>query len=97
MGTPAALRRAIPWRDQARQLSLPISTLGIGNDFNEDLLIPLADLTGGRAYYIENPEQMPTAFDYELGAARAVRFRNLEIKLRFPGGGRTGPGIPCLA
>lgn len=70
----------------ARQHSLPISTLGLGNEFNEDLLIPLADLTGGRAYFIENPEQIEPAFDSELGAARAVRFRNMEIKLRFPAG-----------
>jgi Ca-activated chloride channel family protein len=45
-----------------------------------------ADLTGGRAYYIEKPEQIEPAFDKELGAARAVRFRNVEIKLRFPVG-----------
>ena len=69
---------------QARQLGIPISTLGLGTEFNEDLLIPLADLTGGRAYYIEKPEQIVPAFDKELGAARAVRFRNVEIKLRFP-------------
>lgn len=71
---------------QARQLSLPISTMGIGSEFNEDLLIPLADLTGGHAHYIENPQQIEAAFNTELGAARAVRFRNLEIKLRFPKG-----------
>jgi Ca-activated chloride channel family protein len=71
---------------QARQLSLPISTMGLGSEFNEDLLIPLADLTGGQAYYIENPEQLTPAFDNELGAARAVRFRNVELKLRFPQG-----------
>jgi Ca-activated chloride channel family protein len=71
---------------KAHQLGLPISTLGLGTEFNEDLLIPLADLTGGRAYYIEKPEQIEPAFDKELGAARAVRFRNVEIKLRFPVG-----------
>ena len=69
---------------QARELGLPISTLGLGTEFNEDLLIPLADLTGGNAYYIEKPEQIVPAFDKELGKARAVRFRNVEIKLRFP-------------
>ena len=71
---------------QARQLGLTISTMGIGSEFNEDLLIPLADLTGGHAYYIEKPEQIPDAFRQELGAARAVRFRNVEVKLRFPAG-----------
>jgi Ca-activated chloride channel family protein len=71
---------------QARQMGLTISTLGIGTEFNEDLLIPLADMTGGHAYYIENPDQLPAAFSAELGAARAVRFRNVELKFRFPRG-----------
>jgi Ca-activated chloride channel homolog len=71
---------------QARQMGLTISTMGLGTEFNEDLLIPLADMTGGHAYYIERPDQLPSAFHTELGAARGVRFRNLELKFRFPSG-----------
>ena len=45
--------------EQARQSGLSISTMGIGDEFNEDLLIPLAEQTGGRAYFIQNPNQIP--------------------------------------
>lgn len=72
------------WAQQARQAGLRLSTLGIGAEFNEDLLIPLADLTGGNAYYIETPERIPLVFREELGAALGVGYQNLEIKLQLP-------------
>jgi Ca-activated chloride channel family protein len=60
--------------------------MGIGAEFNEDLLIPLADLTGGNAYYIETPDQIPQAFHQELGAVRRISYRNVELKLRLTRG-----------
>src|SRR5712692_10321618 len=60
--------------------------MGIGTEFNEELLIPLAEATGGNAYYIETPQQIPDAFRQELGAALAVTCRNAEIKLRLSQG-----------
>lgn len=74
------------WAKQARQAGLTLSTMGIGSEFNEDLLIPLADLTGGNAYYIETPDQIPAAFRKELGAALHVSYRNVDIKLQLPAG-----------
>jgi len=41
----------------ARQAGVKLTTMGIGTEFNEDLLIPLADATGGSAYYIEPPNR----------------------------------------
>lgn len=69
------------WARQARQAGVLLSTLGIGVEFNEELLIPLAEATGGNAYFIERPEQIVTAFRQELGAALAVTCRNVEVKL----------------
>lgn len=67
------------WAQQARTVGLPLTTMGVGNEFNEDLLIPLADLTGGNAYYIENPDQIPKAFRQELGVAFRISLRNLVL------------------
>lgn len=74
------------WAERARQEGIKLTTMGIGTDFNEDLLIPLADRTGGNAYYIETPQKIPEAFRQELGAALRVSYRNVEIKLQFPRG-----------
>jgi hypothetical protein len=74
------------WARRARQANLKLTTMGIGIEFNEDLLIPLADLTSGKAYYIETPDQIPEAFRQELGAALRVSYQNVEIKLGLPEG-----------
>lgn len=74
------------WARQARDRGLKLSTMGIGSEFNEDLLIPLADLTGGNAYYIETPDQIPDAFRQELGAALRISYRNVEIKVQLSSG-----------
>jgi Ca-activated chloride channel family protein len=70
------------WADRARQAGATLTTMGIGTEFNEDLLIPLADSTGGSAYYIETAEQIPDAFRKELGAIQRITYRNLEVKLQ---------------
>lgn len=70
------------WAERARQAGVKITTMGIGTEFNEDLLIPLADSTGGSAYYLETPEQIPDAFLKELGAVQRITYRNLEVKLQ---------------
>lgn len=70
------------WAARARQAHTPISTVGLGGEFNEELMIPIADQTGGEAYLVENPEDIPAAFARELQRAQAVRYRNLELKLR---------------
>jgi Ca-activated chloride channel family protein len=70
------------WAVRARQMHVPISTMGLGGDFNEELMIPIADQTGGEAYLLEDPGEIPAAFAEELRRAQAVRYRTLELKLR---------------
>jgi Ca-activated chloride channel family protein len=67
---------------RARQAGIPISTMGLGGEFNEELMIPIADQTGGEAYLLEDPDDIPEAFAHELQRAQAVRYRGLEVKLR---------------
>jgi Ca-activated chloride channel family protein len=69
------------WARKAREQGYKLSTMGIGAEFNEDLLIPLADQTNGNAYYIESPDKIPEAFRKELGAALRISYRNVEVKL----------------
>jgi Ca-activated chloride channel family protein len=67
---------------RARQARIPVSTMGLGGEFNEELMIPIADQTGGEAYLLEDPDDIPEAFAHELQRAQAVRYRGLEVKLR---------------
>jgi len=79
-------RECRAWARQAQKARVPISTMGLGGEFNEELMIPIADQTGGEAYLLEDPEDISPAFAQELHRAQAVRYRNLELKLRFPRG-----------
>jgi Ca-activated chloride channel family protein len=60
--------------------------MGVGSEFNEDLLIPLAEITGGNAYYIESPDQIPDAFRKELGVAFRISLRDLNLHLHLMNG-----------
>jgi len=85
-GYTGDVRQCYALAQRARQLGVTLSTMGIGNDFNEELLIPLADVTGGNAHYIPTAENLPAAFEKELGAALAVTCRNVEIKVQLASG-----------
>jgi Ca-activated chloride channel family protein len=76
------IRESYEWAKRAKEKGLAITTMGLGTEFNEDLLIPIADTTGGNAYYIEKPDQIPDAFRKELGAALGIVYHNLKLNLR---------------
>ncbi|HZS46254.1 MAG TPA: VWA domain-containing protein [Blastocatellia bacterium] len=42
------------------------STIGIGGDFNEDLLLPMATAGGGNAWHVEHADDMQRIFAVEL-------------------------------
>lgn len=67
---------------RAREARIPISTMGLGGEFNEELMVPIADRTGGEAYLLNGPDDIPAAFAQELQRAQGVSYRNLELKLR---------------
>jgi Ca-activated chloride channel family protein len=55
--------------DGARGLAargVSTSTIGIGADFNEDLLLPMAQAAGGNAWHVERPQDMQRIFAVEL-------------------------------
>ncbi|MCS6883296.1 MAG: VWA domain-containing protein [Oscillochloridaceae bacterium] len=59
-----------------------ISTLGLGGEFQDDLLTRLADLTGGRATFLRRAEEIPAAVSAEFDAARGAVARSLTLEIR---------------
>ncbi|MFO0007257.1 MAG: hypothetical protein ACK559_39695, partial [bacterium] len=51
----------------ARRKGIRISALGLGRDYDEDLMQAIAENGGGRYHYIEHPSQMARIFQDELG------------------------------
>jgi Ca-activated chloride channel family protein len=48
------------------QRGVSTSTIGIGGDFNENLLMPMAEAGGGNAWHVERAEDMGRIFSVEL-------------------------------
>lgn len=42
------------------------STIGVGNDFNEDLLVAMANGAGGNSWFVEGPEDFQRIFETEM-------------------------------
>ncbi len=72
-------------RDAAAD-GVSVSTLGLGGEFQDDLLTRMADISGGRAAYLRHAEQIPAAVAAELDAARGVAARALTLELSLPRG-----------
>lgn len=62
------------------------SCLGLGADFNEDLLKRVSEAAGGRFYYIESPDHAPEVFKEELGGLLDTVTQNVEVSLDFADG-----------
>jgi Ca-activated chloride channel family protein len=78
-------QEAYAWAQQAQQAGIVVSTMGLGLDFNEELLISLADASGGESYFIDDPQEIPDAFRQELTRAQSVTWQDLSLALDMPG------------
>ena len=57
------------------------TTVGLGRDFNEDLMIAVADAGGGQQYYGQTAEDLYDSFDQELSLLQAMYLRGIALKL----------------
>jgi hypothetical protein len=64
--------RCLDLARRAAAEGIAVSTLGLGGEFQDDLLTKLADLSGGQAVFLRHAEAIPRAVAAELDAARAV-------------------------
>ena len=59
--------------------------MGLGKDFNEDLMMEMANAGGGAFYFIESPEVTPEIFQEELTGLLSVIGQNLNITITTEG------------
>jgi Ca-activated chloride channel homolog len=74
---------------QKLDAKISTTTMGLGNDFNEDLLMAMASAGGGAFYFIESPEVAPLIFKEELQGLLSVVGQNLTITI-VPSSPQTG-------
>ena len=59
-----------------------VTTVGVGLDYNEDLMTRLAEKSDGNTYFVEASDDLPRIFAGELGELMNVAARNVDIELR---------------
>lgn len=65
---------------------IAVTTMGIGDDYNEDLLASLAEASDANYYYVKDVEKLPEIFKKELGELFSVVARNIVIEITLPEG-----------
>jgi Ca-activated chloride channel family protein len=68
------------------QRGVSTSTLGIGDDYSEDLLAAMARSGDGNFFHIESPDQLPSFFETELSGLAATLGQRVSLGLE-PGQG----------
>lgn len=68
--------------DEAGKRGVPVTALGVGKDWNEDLLIDMANRSGGTADYIDQPDKIIGYFQNTVQRAQATAIHNAELTLQ---------------
>jgi Ca-activated chloride channel family protein len=73
---------------ELRNEGISVSTIGLGDDYNEDLMTALAEASHANYYYVKDAEKLPGIFAEELGSARSLIARTITIRIEAPDGVR---------
>ena len=65
---------------------ISVSTVGLGLDYNEDLLGRIADLGGGTYDFVDDPRELEAAFNDELARSASLVARETTVHLDLPSG-----------
>ncbi|UCG11083.1 MAG: VWA domain-containing protein [Deltaproteobacteria bacterium] len=60
---------------------LAVSTVGVGTDFNENLMTRIADRGAGNYYYLANPSAFAEVFQKEFHHTRAAVATSVEVRI----------------
>lgn len=67
---------------------ISVTTIGLGLDFNEDLMTRLARRSDGNTYFVEHSRDLGRIFNEELGDVLSIVARRLVVEIDFPAGSR---------
>jgi len=76
---------------RARQQGVIVSTLGVGADYNEALMVEIATQGGGRFYHVLDAARIGAYLAGELGEVAALAARDATLRLAIPIGAAVFP------
>jgi len=65
-----------------KKAGVTVTTLGVGDDFDEDLLTKIAEQSGGNYYFIESTDHIPQLFAQELESLLSVAAQDVKVSFR---------------
>ena len=65
---------------------ISVSTVGVGTDYNEDLMLNLSQNSDGNSYFVENSDDLPRVFAAEIGNALTVAATQVSLSVKFAAG-----------
>ena len=71
---------------QLAEREISVTTIGVGDDYNEDLMAGLAEASDANYYYVQDTEKLPEIFAKELGEMLEVAARQVKIEIICPNG-----------
>jgi Ca-activated chloride channel homolog len=78
-----------------RNRSISLTTMGVGLDYNENLMVSLSESGGGNYYFIESPSQLASIMSREFQSASSVVAQNAFIELKLGRGVKVVDVIGC--
>jgi Ca-activated chloride channel family protein len=83
---PSSTRELRRLGSDLSERGISVTTIGVGDDYNEDLMAGLAEASDANYYYVKDTEKLPEIFAKELGELLAVAARDVRIDIICPDG-----------
>lgn len=71
-------------KEKSEEENITLSSFGVGNDFNEDLMTDIAEYGGGNYYYIKNPSDITDIFGNELNRVKQLAGQGVKLTVSYP-------------
>ncbi len=78
-----------------RSKSISVTTMGVGLEYNENLMMGLSQGGGGNYYFIESPNSMASIFKKELRSLGSIVAQNASIELSLADGVHVRDAVGC--
>lgn len=85
---PSSNREIANLGNRLSRKGMSVTTIGLGDDYNETLMTALAEASDANYYYVADVEELPKVFKKELGELKSIVAKEIEIRIRCPKGVR---------
>ncbi|MFN7135658.1 MAG: VWA domain-containing protein, partial [Myxococcales bacterium] len=85
-GVPNTANGLVEMARAATQKGIQVTTIGVGTDYNEDLMSKIADAGAGNYYFINDGQALASILRKELNELAAVVGREAVLKVEFASG-----------